>query len=108
MPATSRGLPAWWTTPGRKSRSARTEIAWHGDGVVEPDDDKASGEFGLRSTAVGMQELQATEATASAIEALGDVSGTLQWRRAGIARRSGGDRRPHRKRGVPEIEWGAT
>ena len=53
-------------------------MAWRGDGVVKPDDDKSAGEFDLAPTAFGVHGFKTSAASGGTIEArLGEATGTL-------------------------------
>lgn len=56
-----------------------TELAWHGDSVVIPDEDASAGEFGLAGGSFGVHGFKATASGSGTVEArLGEVSGTLR------------------------------
>jgi hypothetical protein len=56
-----------------------TELAWRGDSVVVPDEDKSAGEFGLGAGNFGVHGFKAATTEPGTIEArLGDAVGTLR------------------------------
>jgi hypothetical protein len=56
-----------------------TEIAWRGDSVIAPDEDRSAGEFSLGGGSFGVHGFKASATTAGVIEArLGDAVGTLR------------------------------
>ena len=56
-----------------------TEIAWRGDDVVVPDEDRSAGEFGLGGGSFGGHGFRASAAGTATIQAsLGEATGTLQ------------------------------